>query len=412
MRPRGPSISGTDLPALWLLPWVAVLILVSTVARAQTNPSEPSITLRVAWAHGGRRHTLRPRWDPETGTLVLRAESESTDRAFTSYEERLQSVVGPMISVRTTHDSMLEDSVHASRSDRLEVRFRSSYRFDLESYLRSSKQSGEVVWQWLAQLPPRAVNRQQCPTEDEMRWADRSLGFWVATIRESGCVDDPHGLEHHGSAPKHFAIHAWDPTTMLVTLRIEASTARIQSTAHELTTFLAQIRPPPAWIPWLDAARSGNGLLESHIVGRVAKIHGPEHREAVHRLRTGPQPAQRLLIGRLVEGLRLHRAGVDDDLFGQACFEEVEGLRGDSLTAEFPGAACIWLDVVTPESLSAAGLGPTTSTAQLKKAFARFTRPGELFLVAPTGPIERAYPAEAIPISRKTTTRLVRVLGE
>lgn len=384
-------------------------LLISLTATAQAEPpssaEEEGAAFTTRWTYGRKKQRVSGRWYPYRGPITESKSESESDEDFYSHEEEFLSGVGPIISTRTCTDSMTPDAPHAWRSERINVTFAGGYRFDLESYLRRSKQSGDVVAQWLKQLPARDLDRSACPSRDELRFADRSLGYWLGRLEATGCLRPSAQLEFVGSQRKHFSIEAWSPDSGLVKLGIEATTCRVVATICELQTLTAWIRPPREWRPWLDAARAGDGLLGEHRLWRIAGMKDAAAIEQAQRIWSA-HSATPLFIGEVTSAPEIHIAGIDDEPHGRVCFKRGAILRAPAPQEDRAGVVC--LDVLSPRQLKAAGLDETSSQAEITRAFPEYGREGAPFLLHDIAWVERARVGAAAPLPRETARFLTK----
>lgn len=184
-----------------------------------------------------------------------------------------------------------------------------------------------------------------------------------------------------------------------MTLAIEASTARVQPTTHQLETFRARIRPPREWVPWLERARSGGGLLGDHIPWRMLGMKDPERIERAHQVMARASRTSTVFIGRLERPLELHPGGLEDRPHGRVCLTEEQLFGGPSLRRDYgEEAPCFWLDVLGPARLEADGVGLEASEETLRKRYPEWFREGAVVLVAPGAIVERSHRAQAVPL--------------
>lgn len=223
---------------------LAMGLLTSAAAHGDAPANAKAIPLEVRWRQGGTQRALKARWVQDQGLVLSATASPSQGGQYEDLAQTtLLSAVGPLVSTRV-YTFTDNGGAHPSVNDALRVASLTSYSFDLEAYLSQSQQGGEVAWQWLEQLPKDALEPSKCPKRrEELRQKDRPLSFWVGYLLGIGCVTRDGDMELHGSTPKQFAIMSWDPSSGLVTLEIESSTARGGSTLHELKTFRAHVRP-------------------------------------------------------------------------------------------------------------------------------------------------------------------------
>lgn len=389
---------------------LAILMLTSAAAHGAAPVSAKALPLEVKWRQGKKQRALKARWVQDQGLVLSSKVSPSQGGQYDDLSQTtLLSVVGPLVSTRvyTFTDS---GGVHPSVSDAIRTTSLTSYSFDLETHLRQTKQGGEVAWQWLKQLPERVREPSKCPkSREELRWEDRSLGFWVGYLIGTGCITSSYDMELYGSAPKQFAIMSWDPSSGLVTLAIESSTARVQSTVHELETFRAQVRPPKAWIPWLEQARQGQGLLGDHLRWRVIGLKDPDDIERAHRIWERSMTRQTLFIGKLHEPLQLRVAGYDDRLLGGVCFTPTLILGNPSSSRlDLDAGPCTIFDLISPSELEAKKIKEDTSAKTLQKHFPQWSRRGDLYLIEPGELVERSRPARVVWLPG----RAVELIGE
>ena len=384
-------------PLLFALLTLLTLSLVSIEALAQAQT--PSAPFALRWPHGA----LSGRWSPEDGVL-LESSSKGDGDNFDSYTAELLSAVGPMVSVRVRSASMTPDSVHVWRSEFIELRTREGYHFDLETWLRESKQSGEVVTQLIERLQLPA---ERCPKRSALSHEDRSLGYWVGYLEASGCMKDGgRSFQFLGSDPKSFAIVDWNPEQGMVTLRVEAQACHVTSIMCELETVDVAIYPPDAWIPWLNDAARGRGLLAADAFWHTIGVDGAALRLA-RRVELG-STQRALYVARARGRMRVHIAGVDNQPHGQVCFDRIALVRPDSEPLDLDAQVPLCVDVASAAELEAAKLGADATPAALARAFPLRARSGALFLLSVGDWIERALPGSAVPINRRGQLALER----
>ncbi len=377
------------IPSAVLVGWFSMLVG-ALPARAATSArrSQPSVVIHP---RGGA--AVPAWWDAETGVLVRTERVDATG----SFRRELWSAVGPMIAERVRSESHEPGGVHPGAHDRLVVRGPAHATIDLEAFLAESGQSRAVIGHWLAALPADQRDDARCPAADTMP-RGRTLGWWDRHLRETGCVRAAaHGFSPPGLSPRGYAVASWAPAKGTVDLLVTARAVQGAAAIEELSTIRITVRPPLRWLPWLDAARQGRGLLADDARWHAAGIASVAAFALLRRWQADGEHGA-LYLGQQRGSAWVVRAGVDNEPRLRVPFVGVRRLAADLAAANWDDPsgrhAVLRLDVASL-SIDDAPRGRRRQRAALCRAAPPYCRGGGQFLLWVSTPVEGAWPAQS-----------------
>jgi hypothetical protein len=170
--------------------------------------------------------------------------------------DEILSVVGPMLTTYRVGGAFIGD--RGSISQYLEVQYLDGYSFDLGRYLDTSQQAGKVVAALLREARSRRpeLARSACPAPEDVETWREPFAAVRKKLLEARCADEfDIRLEPEGFSIEDFAGEAD------VDLNIQVFGPQGASSASRMKLVGVRLRAPQEWLPWLRAAREGNGLL-------------------------------------------------------------------------------------------------------------------------------------------------------
>lgn len=371
---------------------LALTMLLAAPSRA-AEP-EPSSRFRLKWAHG----SLSGQWTRGKPLLEVGRE-ELSEAHFLAWETELLSAVGPLVSVREASQRYTADSGNLRYTERIVVRSINGDAPDLAGHLARTRQGASVAQQWRLALPETMVDAGRCSAANGSTERAGALSFHVGQLIGSGCVKLPAmGPRSDIGAlidrPLTFAIDHYDPASGVATLSIAWSDCESRPLC-DAVSFQARVRPPKAWIPWLEAARRGEGVLGDHRPWRLFGVRDPGALDRLSRMFADGGP---ISVATLEEPGRLVAAGIDDAPNLRVGFSIRSHVRppSDDAHAFFPDARPG--GVVRFDALSWAFDAPRPSKAELRKSWPQLFRRGGRYLITYRFAAERQYPGDAVRI--------------
>lgn len=221
-------------------------------ARAATMQRADDPTRVIAWSFEGRAHRLPVRAVGDDLVVVGRPQM------------RLRSAVGPFVSLLEDRTWVTESGGY--RTQKIVVETYGTQSFDLITWLDRSNQSGVVMSQLVQGPrcmiggdcePPRAdwPARPQCPSLPAVQRWDGGFVELANALVEAGCFTDQEvGIQSEG-----FWIDSFDGERIGLAVQREHCEAA-RSACGAVVSFV-MLRPPTAWLDWLEQARDGGGYL-------------------------------------------------------------------------------------------------------------------------------------------------------
>lgn len=250
----------------------------------RTGPSRPPKVL--AWEVSGKRHQLKI-WDWSEGVLRL----DKPNLGGTA--KTLVSAVGPIISTFFRSESFT--GMRGGISETLQVEFLDGYRFDLGRYLDESRQAGKVM----AEVVRLAIRNRRlspeelahCPPLDQLAtWPDPFDAIKKKLIDAKCTTEERLRLEPNAFAFSNF-LDDRDVVLFIQTWHPDGSTSTAQQEDVEV-----RLTPPAEWLPWLRAARDGNGLLGADIFNWLWRLPKAELARVRGSLKGATSAARRQII--------------------------------------------------------------------------------------------------------------------
>jgi hypothetical protein len=269
--------------ARWLLVGAGALAAwcADTVRAAERAAPRATVHRKLVWTGLGKPHSL--------DLVSTVSEGACTGIGVPSFGDEILSVVGPMITTYRLHDSFQGD--RGTISEFLEVKYLDGYQFDLGRYLDDSHQAGKVAAALLRDARTRRpeLARAGRPSLEEVEGWREPFAAVRKKLLEAKCAEEYDvRLE-----PEAFSIDDFVGESD-VDLEIQVYGPQGASSANRMTLVTVRLRAPAEWLPWLRAARDGNGLLARRACDWLVRLPAAVLEKL--RPRLAASPARRKII--------------------------------------------------------------------------------------------------------------------